>query len=352
MTVLALARPEVRSLRSYRTPELSDDMLRLNANEAPLAVDTGSPNGLNRYPARRPADLGCKMAAYYGVQVENVLVTRGSSEGIDLLVRTFCSPGRDEILLTPPAFEMYEIYAAIQGARVRKVPLLSQEGFALDVDALLAATSQRTNLIFLCAPNNPVGSVIPHEQIMQILIATKNKCVVVVDEAYIEYSDSKSMLQYLPDYENLVVLRSLSKGLALAGIRCGAVIASPELVSLLDRVLAPFAMSSPTITKAENALAHDQLAVARASIRELVRERDRVRDELSACPAIEKVWPSQANFLFARFRDIHSVIDRLEQLGISIRTFQDSPIIESCARISIGTPGNNDRLLNAIRSVC
>lgn len=351
MTVSALLRPEILNLHSYQAAASSSDTIKLNANEAPLAIGTGSADGLNRYPARRPAELTRKLAAYYIVAADNVLVTRGSSEGIDLLIRAFCSAGRDEILLTPPVFEMVQVYAAIQGAHTINVPLLPESDFALDTDALLCACNERSKIIFLCSPNNPVGTVIPRKQILQILEARAEKSVVVIDEAYIEYSDTDSLAPLVSKYENLVVLRTLSKGLALAGARCGAVIASAGLISFLDGVLAPFAMSSPVICCAEQALSDSQLAGARDSIRKIVAERERLRVALSACKVVEEIWPSLANFLFVRFRNLQEVSDSLVDAGIAIRTYTNDSAFKDFARISIGSATDNNRLLNVIKGM-
>ena len=349
MTIAALARKEIRELRSYSPGETSTDMIRLNANESPLTVDTGMSDGLNRYPASRPVRLTRELAAFYGVGEENILVTRGSSEGIDLLIRTFCSAGKDEILLTPPAFEMYQVYASIQGAATNDVPLLADRDFAVDTNALIVAASENTKLVFLCSPNNPVGTTIPLEQIIQILTALKDRSVVVVDEAYIEYSETASLAGLVSEYDNLVVLRTLSKGMALAGARCGALIGTPELISLLDRVLAPYAMSSPAVASAEQALTAERLLQAQASIRLIIAERERLRVELSQSDAIDKIWPSQANFLFVRFKNLSDITVRLAAANISIRTFADSPTFDRCVRISIGSAAENDHLLDAIR---
>ena len=351
MTIAALARPEIRSLCAYQAAASRDGAIKLNANEAPLAVGTGLEDGLNRYPALRPVMLTRQMAAYYGVAADNVLATRGSSEGIDLLIRTFCSAGHDEVLLTPPAFELYQVYASIQGARTIKVPLQADSDFSVDTDALLCACNKRTKLIFLCSPNNPVGTVIPRKQILQIVEARAAKSMVVIDEAYIEYSDIDSLAPLVSRYDNLVVLRTLSKALALAGARCGAVIASAGLIRLLDGVLAPYALSSPVITTAELALSNKQLAEAQKSVSKIVAERERVRVELDACKAVQRIWPSLANFLFVRFKNLDKVRSCLEDAGIVIRTYANDPALRNCARITIASVADNNRLIHAMRSL-
>lgn len=351
MTIAALVRPEIRNLRTYQSTDSHASAIKLHANEAPLATGTGIAEGLNRYPALRPAALTRQMAAYYGVAADNILVTRGSSEGIDILLRTFCSAGQDNVLLTPPAFEMYQVYASIQGACTISAPLQADANFAVDTSALLSACDENTKLIFLCSPNNPVGTVIPRIQILHVLEARASKSVVIVDEAYIEYSDTESLAPLVREYDNLVVLRTLSKALALAGARCGAVITSAGLIRLLDGVLAPYALSSPVITSAELALSDNHLAAAQKSASIIIAERERLRIELNACNAVERVWPSQANFLLVRFRKLHEVRNCLEDSNIIIRVFDNDPLLKDCARITVALAADNNRLIKALMSV-
>jgi histidinol-phosphate aminotransferase len=221
----------------------------------------------------------------------------------------------------------------------------------VDTDALLDSCDENTKLIFLCSPNNPVGTVVPQVEIVRILEARTAKSVVVIDEAYIEYSDTESLTSLVTQYENLVILRTLSKALALAGARCGAVIASTELIPILDGVLAPYAMASPVLTSAERALSGTQLAEALASVNMIIAERERLRTELETCEAIERVWPSKANFLFARFRDLAVVKRCLTDAGITIRTYADDSELRNCARITLASGTDNDRLLRALRSI-
>lgn len=351
MSAELLARPEIRALRPYTTSPANAALIRLNANESPAAVGSGAATGINRYPSIRPTALTQKLAAHYAVAVDNILVTRGSSEGIDLLLRTFCNAGKDSVLLTPPVFELYEIYAAVQGAKCIRVPLQSERDFTLDTDALLEACNENTKLIFLCSPNNPVGSAIPHEQILRIVKARAGRSIVVVDEAYIEFSEQASLATMVAEYDNLVVLRTLSKALALAGARCGSVIAPAWLVELLQAVLAPYAISSPVIRCADRALSEKQLTDARRQINDVVAERGRLRAELDACDIVQRVWPSEANFLLVRFSDLARVARTLERAGIVIRTFGDDPTLRDCARITVASPAENDQLIKALRGL-
>jgi histidinol-phosphate aminotransferase len=351
MSITTLARPEIRSLRFYAVRPTPDDALRLNANEAPQAIGNGGAQGLNRYPAIRPTALTASLAGHYGVGADNVLVTRGSSEGIDLLVRAFCSAGQDSVLVTPPAFELYKVYASVQGARTIEVPLRADRDFALDTDALISACDEKTKLIFLCSPNNPVGTVMPREEILRVVQARAGKSVVVVDEAYVEYSGTESCASMVSGFDNVVVLRTLSKALALAGARCGALISSPAVVRLLDGVLAPYAVSAPVIDSVQHALSESELAKSQTLVAETITERERLRGELAACSAVEYVWPSKANFLLVRFRDLQAVERCLDKRRIAIRTYTEDPVLRDCARITVSSARDNERLLQALRSL-
>ena len=348
MSVAALARPEICALRAYQAPVSRADTVRLNANEAPCELGSGIGNGINRYPAARAAALNDTLANLYGVPSGSVLATRGSSEGIDLVIRAFCAPGVDQVLTTPPAFEMYGVYAAIQGIEALGVPLLAANDFALDTDALLQACSHRTKLIFLCSPNNPAGTVIPQAEIEKVLQARRGQSLLVVDEAYIEFSDSPSLVNLVASYDNLVVLRTLSKAYALAGARCGAVIAAPVVVELLARILPPYALSSPVIQCTQAALSGPQLELAAKAIARTIHERERVRKLLGSSPAVKYLWPSQGNFLLVRVRDRAEVIDSLTAANIEVRSYPDSPILRDCIRITIGSADDNDRLLRVM----
>ncbi len=346
MSIAELARPEIRALQPYEVAIPPNGAVRLNANEAPEAIGNGSLTGLNRYPSLRPTTLTARLAGFYGVASENVLVTRGSSEGIDLLIRAFCRPGQDRVLVTPPAFALYGIYASVQGAGTVEIPLDADRDFALDPQAVIDACDERTKLIFLCSPNNPAGTVISRADILRVVEARAGKSLVVVDEAYVEYSNTDSVAPLVDGRDNLVVLRTLSKALALAGARCGAVVASPGVIRLLDGVLAPYALSAPVIESAEHALA--QWAEAETQILATVTERERLRTGLAACKAVLRVWPSEANFLLVRFRDLAAVERQLEKARIAIRSYAGDASLRDCARITIASAQDNDRLLQTI----
>ena len=342
-----LFRPELISLQPYRAAEYAAGHLRLNANETPWRP-TGDTSmaGLNRYPEVRPATLTARLAAHYRVANERLLVTRGSSEGIELLIRATCRTGLDDILICPPTFGMYSAYAQVQGAGIVEVPLKRDQGFALDLPAIEIAWRERCKLLFLCSPNNPTGNSIPAAQIGELCEWLDGRGLVIVDEAYQEFATSDSSSELLDRYPNLVVLRTLSKALGLAGVRCGATLADPAVIDMLSRVLPPYSLSTPCTDAVLAAL--DEAAARQSDIDNLVAERERVAEALAANPRIEKVWPSDANFLLVQAGDAGKLVSDARQAGVLIRDFSQNPYTPGCVRITISTQDENNRLLEAI----
>jgi histidinol-phosphate aminotransferase len=336
-------RPEILELETY--DPLRGTGVALDNNENPWPPP-GLVDGINRYPEQPPRELLRRMAGYYAVGDDSVLPTRGSDDAIDALVRCGCRPGRDAVLVMPPTFGMYAVSAAIQGAAVVEVPL--GEGFDLPYDDLLRAR-EGVKIVFLCSPNNPTGQAIPNERVAAICAAWAGWALVVVDEAYAEFMRQPSATSLLPRFGNLAVLRTLSKGLALAGARVGALLASREIVSLVRKVLPPYLLPSPSVAAAQAALSGSALDIAQARIARIVRERDAVASALAGHPGVRRVFPSDANFVFAEFTDANAVHARLQAAGIRVRAF-GSARIANCLRISIGSPAENRALLDALET--
>lgn len=352
MSVLDLARPEIRALEPYSHAAWQPHLERLHANEMPWrAQGDNSVAGLNRYPEPQPAELIARLAQLYDVAPEQVLAGRGSDEAIDLLVRAFCRAGTDGVLICPPTFGMYAVAAGIQGATIERVPLQAGAGFALDRERVLAACSRNVKLLFLCSPNNPTGSLIDSADIEALCASLAESAVVVVDEAYVEFSGRPSCVQLLPRYPNLVVLRTLSKAYALAGARIGALVASPDIVSLLRRIIPPYALPSPAVEAALTLLQPPQLAFAAARIETVLSERGRLAERLGRLPQIERVWPSAANFLLVECQNPDQILDAARSAHLIVRDVRRQPQLERCVRISVGTPEQNDRLSAAIAAV-
>ena len=344
-----LARPEVLSLEPYVPATWEPALERLHANENPWrAMGDASHAGLNRYPEPYPLALEARLAALYGVAPESLIAGRGSDEGIDLLVRAFCVPGRDAVLICPPTFGMYAFAVRVQGAQVREVPLVRDRDYALDEQSLAAAVSPAVKLVFLCTPNNPTGTALELERIARLARALDGHCLVVVDEAYAEFNDQPSAVGLLPSAPNLVVLRTLSKAYALAGARCGAVIASPDIVGLLRRIIPPYAIATSSSEAALDALEPTRLALARERIARIVAERTRLSAALAALAGCTRVFPSRANFVLAHFHDAARVLATARQAGFLLRDFSQNPYTAGCLRISVGTTDQSDRLVAAL----
>jgi histidinol-phosphate aminotransferase len=346
-SILALARPEILSLKAYSHASWDPAFERLHANELPWRAETDrSLAGLNRYPEPHPHVLSQRLAELYGVPTEKLLPGRGSDESIDLLVRGFCRAGVDNVVLCPPTFGMYAVAARIQGAEVRDVPLLPERGFALDVDRVLAACDANTKIVFLCSPNNPTGNAMDPAAIERLLSALANRSLVVVDEAYIEFSGDVSLTGSLDKYPNLVVLRTLSKAFGLAGARVGSLIASPDIVALLAKVIPPYSIPQLTIEAVLATLAEPQLAIQRERVAQICQERERLRAALANCRSVQKIWPSVANFLLVDFADAEAVLGAARAAKLLIRDMRN--VSPRSLRISVGSPEQNDRLIRSI----
>ncbi len=348
MSIVDIARPEIRSLVPYSSArmEAGENGVMLNANEFPWPT---AGTKFNRYPEPQPRALINAMASLYGVDAECVLVGRGSDEAIDLLVRAFCKAGRDAVAICSPTFGMYAVCAQVQDAKVVDVPLTSR--FELDEAALLRAVTPATKIIFLCSPNNPTGNAISIDAIERIASALVGRTLVVVDEAYIEFSESVSATTLLGSYNNIAVLRTLSKAYALAGTRVGCLLASPDVIALLRRIQAPYPLPSPCVDLALAALEMTARSRTLALIECIKRERERVSSELASLPDVQ-VLPSVANFVCAQFPDGDAIYRSLLSQGVVVRNAGKYPGLSDFLRITIGTAKENDQMLDALARRC
>jgi len=344
VTIAELARPELRALQPYEAAQQVDNTIRLNANEAPWCSSADHfRRPLNRYPEIRPGRLAQSLGEYFRCDPSRLLVTRGTSEAIDLLIRAFCREGKDNIVTTAPTFSMYGHYAIVQGASQRPVETLPKNDFAIDIDVLLAACDDQTRLVFVCSPNNPTGTLVSRPDLIELLERRGERSAIVVDEAYIEFSGEASAVELLDRYPNLLVLRTLSKALAFAGARCGAVMGPVEVIRILNAIQAPYAMSTPVVECVEDALQAEALDEARGRIAGIVEERERLMTAMSSFGFVDTVWPSAANFFLIRVTDSKTVLQRARKTGILLRDFGSS--LPDCIRVTVGSRSENDRLL-------
>lgn len=349
-SMLARVRPELLTLAGYSSArmEAKGGALLLNANESPWPSPVDAAGTLNRYPEPQPPALRERFAAWLGVPAANLLVGRGSDEAIDLLTRAFCRAGEDTVITSPPTFGMYQVSASIQGARVVEVPLLAEGGFGWPLEAIAAAADDSTKLVWVCTPNNPTGTTVSRESILELAARLAGKALVVVDEAYVEFGDAPSLASDAASVGNLAVLRTLSKAHALAGARVGCVVADAGIIALLRRLMAPYPLPTPSVLAAEAALSPSAVAVTSSRIAAVRAERSRVAAALGELPCVREVIPSAANFLTVRLTDAAGVMAGLLGQGIVIRDVSRHAALAGCVRITIGTSDENDRVLAAL----
>lgn len=350
MSVLDLARDEIRSLKAYSSArmEANGGQVLLNANESAWECVSGAGAGCNRYPQPQPEELVARLARVYGVRPEQLLVGRGSDEAIDLLMRGFCRAGQDAVLIQPPTFGMYEVSARVQGAAVIEVPLTAD--FHVDVDAVLAAMTPSVKLVFVCSPNNPTGQRVARSTIERLLAGMAGRALLVVDEAYIDFGDEGSAAALLDEYEHLAVLRTLSKAWALAGARIGCLLAHPDVIALLRRILPPYPLPSPCVDVALLALSGWGRANVLSRVALVREQREYMKEALAGVAGVREVLPSQANFLAVRFDDAGLAHQNLLAAGIVVRDVRRYPGLEDALRITIGTADENARVLDVLRS--
>ena len=353
-TVAALLREDLRDFAGYKSArsELLEGDVWLNANESAWANPSDADALLRRYPDPQPRALRSVLACLYDVEPAQLLVGRGSDEAIDLLVRALCEPGQDAVVTSPPVFGMYAVSARLQGARLVEVPLLDDEaGFRSDLAAIGdAALSSGAKLVFLCSPANPTGQALAPEDLLALARRLDGRCLVVVDEAYGEYCDQASLADRIDTQPNLAVLRTLSKAHAMAAARIGCLLAAPELIAVLRNCQAPYPLPSPCVQLAMAGLSEPALVQTRSRVLTVRAERERLHHELLGNPAVRRVYPSQGNYLLVRFHDAEAVFQQLLAAGVVVRDMRASPQLGDALRISIGSPQENDALIQALAS--
>lgn len=337
----ALVRQNILKLKPYssaRDEYTGSASVFLDANENPF-------NGpLNRYPDPQQQELKKRIAEIKGIPPDHIFLGNGSDEGIDLLFRVLCEPGRDHVITVDPTYGMYAVCAEINGVERRSV--LLRNDFSLDPEAVLAAVDRQTKVIFLCSPNNPSSNSLEREAIMKILDGVD--CMVAVDEAYIDFSGGTGFLSILPEKKNLVLLQTLSKAWGLAGIRLGMLFAHPELVRYLTMVKYPYNINSLSIDAAMKGL--DDSPQRKVWIREILKERSKLGNMLESLSFVRRVFPSDANFLLAKVDDPLALYGFLMKKGIIVRDRSSVPFCEGCLRFTIGTPEENLALISALKT--
>jgi histidinol-phosphate aminotransferase len=349
----ALVRPNIWALQPYRCAR--DDyhegvLLDANENAYGPCVPSAAPSAaLERYP--EPLYLGVKerIGEFRQVAAENIFLGVGSDEAIDMTVRIFCRPGRDSVLVCPPTYPMYKVAAATNDVGVVTVPL--RPDLTLDVDAVVATAGAHpeARVIFVCSPNNPTGNDVPHADVAALLARCPDR-IVVVDEAYVDFSRQGSVASWVRTHPNLVVLQTLSKSFGLAGIRLGMAFADAATIAVYNRVKAPYSINKLTAAVALDAFAPSGLGTMQAHVAKLQAEREWLRAEIERVPGVERTWPSEANFFLVRLPNALAVYKAMAEAGVVVRYRGTETHLANVLRITVGTRPENETLLRTLRT--
>ncbi|HSI69049.1 MAG TPA: histidinol-phosphate transaminase [Gillisia sp.] len=339
-----LVRENVRKINPYSSARdeyqsTGNTMIFLDANENPFETD------VNRYPDPQQRSLKKELATIKGVDPNNILLGNGSDEVLDLLFRAFCEPGKDNVITLPPTYGMYKVLAGINNVENREVLLTSV--FEPNVKEILERVDAKTKMIFLCSPNNPTGNSFSDENVLEIL--NNFSGLVIIDEAYIDFSDRESWIKKLDNFPNLVITQTLSKAYGLAGIRLGICYASAEIITILNKIKPPYNVNELTQQRALNRLRDEQ--VVQSEVSGILKERAILLKSLLEVKYIEKVYATDANFVLVKVDDAGKRYNQLLDKGIVIRNRTKEPLCENTLRITIGTAKENKELLEALQNL-
>jgi len=342
----SLVRDNIKKMTAYSSARhefTGDASIYLDANEN--SFGSPLPDNFNRYPDPLQMQVKEKLSKIKGVPTQNIFLGNGSDEAIDLLYRIFCSPGRDNSIILPPTYGMYEVCAEMNDVKIKKVNL--EKEYQLNIDAIASAIDPFTKLIFICSPNNPTGNSINRADVEIIL--NNFDGIVVIDEAYINYSQQRSFIAELTEYPNLIVMQTLSKAWGLAGLRLGMAFASQPIIELMNKVKYPYNINTATQLLALEAL--DNIDWVNEHIAITVIERENLKNELLSLSFTEVVYPSDANFLLAKMKNARNIYEQLCQKGIIVRDRSKVVLCEDSLRITVGTEDENKKLIEALNNL-
>lgn len=340
-----ITRANIKKLVPYssaRSEYEGDAQVFLDANENSLG--SSLQENFHRYPDPLQKKLKEKISSIKNINTENIFIGNGSDEAIDLLIRAFCNPGKDEILIFPPSYGMYEVSAAINDVEVKEV--LLTDNFELNIPAIKQLIYDKTKIIFVCSPNNPTGNSFKETEIEDLLNSFNG--IIVIDEAYIDFSDKTSWLKKLNQYPNLVILQTLSKAWALAGLRIGMAFASEEIIQILNKIKPPYNISVATQKLALQVLNDEKKAYQKIDV--IKKEKQKLVEDLRAFDFIKKIYPSDTNFLLVKVNNATKLYKHLLTKNIVVRNRSNQPLCENSLRITIGTPAENFSLLQALKT--
>jgi histidinol-phosphate aminotransferase len=338
-----LIRPELLELKAYSSARdefsTKESMIFLDANENPYETE------LNRYPDPYQTELKSKIAELKKIDTDHIMLGNGSDEVIDLLVRLFCQPYRDNILIFPPTYGMYKVVADLNAVNVKTVDLT--EDFQIDINKTIASIDAQTKLIFVCSPNNPSGNSMNRKSILRLLDQFDG--LVVVDEAYQDFSQNTSFIEELKEYENLVVMQTFSKAMGLAGSRLGMCFANPKIIKYLNRIKPPYNINNLTQNIAFETL--NNYSKVQKQVEQLLKEKSQLAIALEQIQWVKKVYPSESNFLLVKVDDANKRYNELLEQKIVVRNRHNQLGCENCLRFSIGTPTENKILINTLNQL-
>lgn len=342
----AMVRANIRELSPYRSARDDFDKgLLLDANENSFGSPIRHNLKLHRYPSPVNKKLRETIAGYRHIFPENIFTGVGSDEPIDLLIRIFCKPGEHSIIITPPTYGMYKVSAGINDISVKEVPLT--DNFQPDNERILEQSQEDARILFLCSPNNPTANDFKRTEILKLVELFPG--IVVVDEAYIDFSFQESMAPAVHQYPNLVVLQTLSKAFGLAGIRLGIAISNPQIINYMMKIKAPYNVNKLTSETALEAFEHMDLI--QFNIEKIREERSYLAGQLSQAPGVERVYPSSANFILFKIRNARTVYRELAEKGVIVRYRGDEPGCSDCLRVTVGMPDENIRFLKTLKEI-
>ena len=336
-----LVRPNIWALKPYSSAR--DEFKGMPAEVFLDANENLFPNGVNRYPDPLQEELKRSISPMKGVPSRNIFLGNGSDEAIDLPFRIFCRPGIDNVVAIDPTYGMYEVCADVNDVEYRKVPL--DENYDFSPESILAACDEQTKLVFICSPNNPTGNAFRREKIEQVLSAFPG--IVIVDEAYSEFSSQRPLRLDLAKYPNLIVLNTFSKAMGCAGIRLGMAFASEDIIALMNKVKYPYNVNVLTQQRAMETLQNPTLLQRHVS--QILEERTALMHSFALLPICKKVYPTDANFFLAKVTDANKIYRYLVERGIVVRNRSKVALCGDCLRITIGLKSENTRLLAALR---
>lgn len=344
MKIQDLIRYNIKALKPYSSArdeykDASSNMVFLDANENPYN------NGVNRYPDSQQSNLKNVLAQQKGISKDNILLGNGSDEVLDLILRVFCEPNKDKIITLPPTYGMYEVLANVNAVDVIKINL--SESFQPKVDDILNSADQYSKILFLCSPNNPSGNSFNIKNVERLLLNFNG--IVVIDEAYIDFSDQKSWLNRLEEFPNLIITQTLSKAYGMAGIRLGICFASKEIISVLNKIKPPYNVNELTQQKALERLSIPE--DVKNEIQNILQQRNWLAEKLKNIAFVEIIYPSDANFVLVKVDNAIKRYDQLIQKGIVVRNRTNQPGCENCLRFTIGTKTENEKLITTLKTL-